>query len=96
MSNTNVLKNSLKQLYQDSPEILNMLEQIDYSQIQGVWETQLYARISKQEVKQVESLLTSDRVQAYHTATQQAVLACTRELSNLLEFVLIENRGELN
>ncbi len=96
MTSTNVLKNSLKQLYQDSPEILNMLEQIDYSQIQGVWETQLYARISKQEVKEIESLLTSDRVQAYHMATQQAVLACTRELSNLLEFVLIENRGELN
>lgn len=96
MSNTNVLKNSLKQLYQDSPEILHMLDQLNYESIQGKWEAELYSRISKEDVALVEAMLTSNIVVRYHEATASAVMACTNKLTEMLEFVLIDNKGEMN
>lgn len=62
---TDLLKKSLKVLYADSPEILYLLDQINYDTLNVTWEQEIYARVSKEVFDEVEAFLVSDKYLNY-------------------------------
>lgn len=53
-------------------------------------------RISREDVKEVEEFLASEKYVCYSNAVNESSMALTREISKLLEFVLTPKEGELN
>lgn len=90
-----VLKTSLMKMYAGNDEIIDMLAGVDYTELDKRYQTELYSRISKEDVALAESILLSDLIYRYDQATVGASMAMTRQLSEVLEFVLSTNKGEL-
>lgn len=88
---TNLLLESLLRLYADNLEICEMFKQLDMSQLNRKFYDELSARISDNEVKEMQELLTSQRVADYYDALDGATFACTRDLSDMIDFVLCGN-----
>lgn len=93
---SNVLKEAMMQLYRDSPEILYCLQQLDYSQLSINFQREMDQRISREDVREVEEFLASEKYVCYANSVSESSMALTREISKLLEFVLTSNEGELN
>lgn len=93
---SNVLKEAIIQLYRDSPEILYCLQQLDYSQLSINFQREMDQRISREDVKEVEEFLASEKYICYANSVSESSMALTREISKLLEFVLTSNEGEVN
>lgn len=93
---SNVLKEAMMQLYRDSPEILYCLQQLDYSQLSINFQREMDQRISREDVKEVEEFLASDKYICYANSVNESSMALTREISKLLEFVLTPKEGELS
>lgn len=93
---SNVLKEAMMQLYRDSPEILYCLQQVDYSQLSINFQREMDQRISREDVKEVEEFLASEKYICYANSVSESSMALTREISKLLEFVLTSNEGEVN
>jgi len=53
-------------------------------------------RISREDVREVEEFLASEKYVCYANSVSESSMALTREISKLLEFVLTSNEGELN
>ena len=96
MSDTDVLKNSLKILYADHPEILMMLDQISFDKLNVTWREELFSRIPEKDYYEVEEFLASDIYNRYTIAVHYATMAMTRPLSDLMSFVLDKPKGEIN
>lgn len=96
MNDTHVLKNSLKILYADHPEILMMLDQISFDKLNVQWKQELFSRINPEAYYLVEEFLASELYSNYTQAVHAATLAMTRPLSDLMNFVLTEKKGEPN
>lgn len=96
MNDTYVLKNSLKILYADHPEILMMLDQISFDKLNVQWKQELFSRINPETYYLVEEFLASELYANYTQAVHAATLAMTRPLSDLMSFVLETNKGEIN
>lgn len=96
MNNTHVLKNSLKILYADHPEILMMLDQISFDKLNVTWREELFSRIPEKDYHEVEEFLASDIYNRYTIAVHYATMAMTRPLSDLMSFVLETNKGALS
>ncbi|MNG37575.1 hypothetical protein D3C84_1249780 [compost metagenome] len=54
---------------------------------------ELYQHISPDEFDRVDKMIRSEEVRRYDKAIQSAALACTRDLSDLLDFTLQQNEG---
>lgn len=93
---TSVLKNSLLMLYRDSEEICNMINSLDFTSLDSRFSSELFCRISKEEYYLVEEFLASELYSNYTQAVHAATLAMTRPLSDLMNFVLETQKGELN
>lgn len=93
---TDLLKKSLKALYADSPEILYLLDQINYDTLNVTWEQEIYARVSKEVLDEVEAFLVSDKYLSYANAINGASLAMTRPLLELMQFITAPKEGETN
>ncbi len=93
---SSVLKEAMLTLYRDSPEILYCLQQLDYSQLSINFQREMDQRISREAVKEVEEFLASEKYICYANSVSESSMALTREISKLLEFVLVSNEGELN
>nr|DAH57180.1 MAG TPA: hypothetical protein [Caudoviricetes sp.] len=93
---SNVLKEAMLTLYRDSPEILYCLQQLDYDELSINFQREMDQRISREDVKEVEEFLASEKYVCYCNAVNEASMALTREISKLLEFVLTPREGELN
>lgn len=96
MNDTHVLKNSLKILYADHPEILMMLDQISFDKLNVQWKQELFSRIPEKDYYEVEEFLSSDLYNRYTIAVHYATMSMTRPLSDLMSFVLETNKGELS
>lgn len=96
MNDTHVLKNSLKILYADHPEILMMLDQVSFDKLTVQWKQELFSRINPETYYLVEEFLASELYANYTQAVHAATLAMTRPLSDLMNFVLTEKKGETN
>lgn len=90
-----ILKRSLYALYSGNDDILDMLDQLDYTQLDRKFNDELHSRISRQDAELAEMMLASELLMRYDTAIQQASMACTRDLTTLLELVLLQKEGRL-
>lgn len=90
----NTIKRSLMIAYADDPVILNMIEQLDLTALQVQYEQEMYARISFEDVKLAEAMLTSDIITRYNKAIEETTLALTRPIRDLMIFTLQEKSGE--
>lgn len=95
-NDTHVLKNSLKILYADHPEILMMLDQISFDKLNVTWREELFSRIPENDYYEVEEFLASDLYNRYTMAVHHATMAMTRPLGDLMSFVLDKPKGEIN
>lgn len=94
---SNLLRNSLYSSYRDSPDILDLFDQLDFSKLSYAFDQELYLRITKDEKELVEEMIASELVKKYEDAVLAATLAVTRPLYELLELVLVQNEsGRLN
>lgn len=91
-----VLKQAMLTLYRDSPEILYCLQQLNYDELSVNFQREMDQRISREDVKEVEEFLASEKYICYANSVNEASMALTREISKLLEFVLTSNEGEVN
>lgn len=96
MSSTDVLKNSIKILYQDYPDVLYVLDQIDFTELTWKWEAELFSRINKETYEKVENYLASEEYSDYSRAVSEASMAMSRPLADLMVFVLDKRKGEVN
>lgn len=93
---SNVLKEAMLTLYRDSPEILYCLQQLDFTQLNTTFQKELDARIDRKTYDEVEKFLASEDYLRYVEAVNSASMSMTRPISELLEFVLTKNEGEIN
>ena len=85
-----ILKNSLKLLYADSPEILEALELIDWYTADRKFYAELFYHIPEAEFWEMDELLQSDKMKRYSVAIEKAALACTNDLAQLIELALVD------
>lgn len=93
---SNVLRDAMMVLYRDSPEILYCLQQLDYSSLEVKFNQEIDARIDRKTYEEVEKFLASDEYMQYCVAVSESSMSMTRDISNMLEFVLHPKEGELN
>jgi hypothetical protein len=91
-----ILKNSLVGIYMDCPEIVDSLHRVDYSRVNFKFKNELFKRITPDEFKAVDDFLRSDSYKIYKVALDQAALACTQDLGELIYFVATANEGDLH
>lgn len=89
----NLLLESLLSLYADDLEICRMFKEVDMSQLNRKFYDELFLAIDESEFREVEALLRSDRVINYLDAINKATYACTRDLGNLIDFLLAGNEN---
>jgi predicted transcriptional regulator len=73
-----------------------MLDQISFDKLNVQWKQELFSRISPETYYLVEEFLASELYGNYTQAVHAATLAMTRPLSDLMNFVLTEKKGETN
>lgn len=94
---SSLLKNSLYAAYRDSPDILDMFDLLDWTQLTHKFQSELDKRMDRDTVEICQKILTSDIIHRYDTAVAESVQACTNNVSQLLELVLVQNEsGRLN
>lgn len=91
------IKKSLQLVYADSPEILMLFDQIDFSSLNSLYKQEMNSRISDEDVKLAEAMLNSDILYRYNKAIQEVSLALTRPIRDLMMFVTENSKeGKLN
>lgn len=85
-----ILRNSLKNLYADCPEILQTLDLIDFDQVDYKFFAEVYARMDRQRFWKIDDYLISDEVMEYCRVIEEATMSCTKELSQLIELALVQ------
>lgn len=89
-----LLLETLLALYHDCPEITEALKKLDFSKVNYKFQQELFLRIEPIEFYKMDAIVHSDEYRVYRDAIDRACLACTQELSSLLNFV-IESGGAL-
>lgn len=93
----NPIKRSLQIVYADSPEILMMFDQLDFSSLNALYKDEMNSRISDEDVKLAEAMLNSDILYRYNKAIQEVSLALTRPIRDLMMFATENSKeGKLN
>ena len=90
----NLLKSSLITIYYDSPEIVQAIDKLDFSRVNHKFKSELFARIDIDTFERVDSFLRSDDHAKYKGAIDGAILACTKELGELMSFVFSQKEGD--
>lgn len=80
-----ILKNSLKLMYADSPEILEMFELIRFEELDYKFYKELFYHIDEKLFYEVDNYLNGEDVKLYQDAVSKAAMSVTRELSDLIE-----------
>lgn len=88
---SNLLRNSLQDMYRGDMVVLELLAQLDLTVLENNFLREVYARIPKEDFLYVQEILNSDLVKQYELASQCAVLALTKQISDMLELVLLPN-----
>lgn len=91
------IKKSLQLVYADSPEILILFDQIDFTKLDVQYKQEMNSRISEEDVKLAEAMLNSDILYRYNKAIQEVSLALTRPIRDLMMFATENSKeGKLN
>ena len=89
-----ILKESLIGLYYDDWHISEALRKLDYSYVGHKFRKELAERISQERFAEVDTFLNSSLFKEYKKALDESVLACTKELADLVYFVTTSEGGE--
>ena len=92
----NLLKSSLIEIYYDSPEIVQAIDMLDFSEVNYKFKSELFARIDIDTFERVDSFLRGDDYAAYKNAIDAASIACTKELGELMSFVFSQKEGDVH
>lgn len=86
-SNETILKQSLVALYQDKPEIIERIKQINFTQLTEQYYNVLYQHITKEEFERVDVFMRSPEAIKYAEAIQNATMVVVNGLEDVLQFV---------
>ena len=92
----NLLKNTLIGIYYDSPEIVQAIDKLDFTQVNYKFKQELFERIDEGTFSRIDSFLRSEDYAKYKNAIDGASLAVTRELGEMMSFVYSQKEGDLN
>lgn len=92
----NLLRDTLLALYKDSDEITDALKQCDWTSVQYKFQQELFLRIEPIEFYKMDAVLHSDEYMQYRDAVDMAAMACSNDLSQMIEFVIEQREGKLN
>jgi len=90
---SNLLLNSLLDLYKDDYETTALLKQCSLDTLQNNFNRELYARLSKEECDLAQEILTCELVQDYDKAIREATFVLTKDIADLLDLVLTRNQN---
>lgn len=83
-----ILRNSLKSLYADCPEILETLSLINFDDIDYKFYSEIYQRMDRDRFHRIDEYLTSDEFMEYCLIIEESTMAVTTQLSQLIELAL--------
>jgi len=90
---SNLLRNSLLDMYKNDFYVLELLAQCNLDTLENNYLRELYARMPKEDVLKAQEIINSDIVKQYDVAATGAVLALTMEISKVLDLVLCINEN---
>lgn len=92
----NLLKSSLTAIYYDSPEIVQAIDKLDFTQVNYKFKQELFERIDEDTFSKADSFLRSEDYAKYKNAIDGASLAVTRELGEMMNFVCSQKEGDVH
>lgn len=92
----NPLKASIYALYANEHNILELLEQIDWSTLNHKWQSEMDKRIDRESAKIAQQVLSSNLVLNYDKAVQESAMACTNSIAELLSVLAVPSTGKAN
>jgi hypothetical protein len=93
---SHILRNSLYALYRNDHDILNMLDQLDFSELTRKFDDELYSRMPKEQVKLAQAMLTCDTLLKYDLAVAESAAACTQKLAEMMSVLILPTTGKSN
>jgi hypothetical protein len=91
-----LLKNTLLQLYRDDENITEALKQCSWERVQYKFQQELFLRIDPLEFYKMDAILHSAEYARYRESVDMAAMACSNDLSDLIEFVMEQREGGLH
>ena len=91
-----LLKNTLIGIYYDSPEIVQAIDKLDFTQVNYKFKQELFARIDEEMFERIDSFLRGEDYAKYKNAIDGASLAVTRELGEMMSFVCSTKEGDVH
>lgn len=87
MTNEDLLKQSVMEMYRNSPHILPLLDQISFAKLSEQYYNTLYQHIDPETFNRIYTLMCSEDVEKYYKAVQAATEVVVNGLEDVLDFV---------
>lgn len=87
MTNEDLLKQSVMEMYRNSPHILPLLDQISFAKLSEQYYNALYSHIDPETFNRVYVFMCSEDVEKYYKAVQAATEVVVNGLEDVLDFV---------
>lgn len=85
--NTNFISQSLMQSFRDSPLIIDLLSQTDFSKVENKYSEILMSQFTNEEWTLVSMILGSQVYQKFTEAHSVAMDACSQEIVEIIDLV---------
>lgn len=90
-----LILDSLKALYNDKPDVLQLLPQLDLSSLEEEFYAHLYSKIDKDTFERIDKLLRSSECAEYNSAVAYATYALIDSLDGITKLIDLEKK-EMN
>lgn len=87
MTNEDLLKQSVMEMYRNSPHILPLLDQISFAKLSEQYHNTLYQYIDPETFNRIYALMCSEDVEKYYKAVQAATEVVVNGLEDVVDFV---------
>lgn len=87
MTNEDLLKQSVMEMYRNSPHILPLLDQISFVNLSEQYYNTLYQHIDPETFNRVYAFMCSKDVEKYYKAVQAATEVVVNGLEDVVDFV---------
>lgn len=93
---SSVLRASLYQMYAGDDDVINMLDQIDWTELNYKFQSEMDMRMDRESQKLAQAMLVSKVLLDYDKSVQESCIACTGELSKIMSLLISEREGKAN
>lgn len=96
---SSIILDSLKSLYIDKPDVLQLLHQLDLTTLEKEFYKILYEHISPQEFERVDKFLRSEECRRYNDALSLAtyeLIDSLEDITKVIELPKPTNKQEIN